>query len=71
LFNFFDFFLLNFLKDDDNFPDFQFVPSVESNEVTEKFLSAHPQTLVEKAARVPIITGVNQMEGLVLFVGKF
>ncbi|XP_025406470.1 esterase FE4-like isoform X2 [Sipha flava] len=54
--------------DDDNFPDFQFVPSVESNEVTEKFLSAHPQTLVEKAARVPIITGVNQMEGLVLFV---
>ncbi|XP_025406472.1 bile salt-activated lipase-like isoform X4 [Sipha flava] len=48
--------------------DFQFVPSVESNEVTEKFLSAHPQTLVEKAARVPIITGVNQMEGLVLFV---
>jgi len=38
--------------------------------VSDKFLPAHPEILVETASIVPVITGINNMEGLIAFGGK-
>jgi len=38
--------------------------------ISEKFLPAHPEILIKTASTVPIITGINNMEGLIAFGGK-
>ncbi|KAL4143921.1 hypothetical protein QTP88_006173 [Uroleucon formosanum] len=48
-------------------PDYDFVPSVESEAVMDKFLPAHPEILVKTASTVPVIIGINNMEGLLVF----
>ncbi|KAL5241944.1 hypothetical protein ACI65C_009354 [Semiaphis heraclei] len=48
-------------------PNYDFVPSVESEMVREKFLPAHPDILVKTASTVPLVIGINNMEGLLAF----
>jgi len=50
--------------------DYQFLPSIESNTVSNPFLSVHPEILIKTATPVPIIIGVNNMEGLIGIEGK-
>jgi hypothetical protein len=50
--------------------NFQFVPTVESDAVNEKFLPAHPEILMKTASPVPIISGLNDLEGMIIFAGK-
>lgn len=38
--------------------------------VREKFLPAHPDILVKTASTVPLVIGINNMEGLLAFGGK-
>jgi len=38
--------------------------------ISEKFLPAHPEVLIQTASTVPVITGINNMEGLIAFGGK-
>jgi len=38
--------------------------------IREKFLPAHPDILVKTASTVPIIIGINNMEGLLAFGGN-
>ncbi|XP_022165542.1 esterase E4-like [Myzus persicae] len=45
-------------------PDYDFVPSIESEVVSDKFLPAHPEILAKTASTVPVIIGINNMEGL-------
>ncbi|XP_025406381.1 esterase E4-like isoform X2 [Sipha flava] len=47
--------------------NFQFVPTVESDAVNEKFLPAHPEILMKTASPVPIISGLNDLEGMIIF----
>ncbi|XP_050525280.1 esterase FE4-like [Daktulosphaira vitifoliae] len=48
---------------------YQFVPSIESYKVTERFLPAHPNELIKTAPSIPIISGINNREGLIAFPG--
>lgn len=49
----------------------EFIPSVESDAVSDRFLPAHPEVLAKTAnPGVPVISGLNDMEGLLLFEGK-
>lgn len=50
--------------------NFQFVPTVESEAVSERLLPAHPDILIKSASPVPLIAGVNNMEGMIVFGGK-
>jgi len=59
-----------FFKDERNFLNYQFIPSIESDEISDSFLPAHPEILMKTANPIPIITGVNNLEGMVLFAGK-
>lgn len=63
-------FIYFLLKVQTDFLDNDFVPSLESNAVTDPFLSVHPKTLVKTAPNVPIIIGINDMEGLIGLGGK-
>ncbi|VVC34997.1 Hypothetical protein CINCED_3A002934 [Cinara cedri] len=57
-----------FEKDEDmEVLNYEFVPSVESDEVIENFFPAHPNVLIKSIFPVPIITGLNNMEGLIGF----
>lgn len=54
------------------FLEFNFVPSVESNSVRNKFLPDHPINLAKNLPPpVPLISGLNSMEGLIAFNGNF
>jgi len=50
--------------------NFQFVPTIESEAVSDRLLPAHPDILIKSASPVPIITGTNNMEGMIVFGGK-
>lgn len=51
--------------------DFEFKPSVESGTIRDRFLPDRPEVLAKSAnPGVPIISGVNDMEGLLFFEGK-
>jgi len=50
--------------------NFQFVPTLESEAVSDRLLPAHPDILVKSASPVPLITGINNMEGMIVFGGK-
>lgn len=50
--------------------DFPFIPSVENEAVSDRFLTSSPDNLLRAASPVPLITGVNNMEGLIVFDGK-
>uniref|UniRef100_A0A2S2PBR1 Esterase FE4 n=1 Tax=Schizaphis graminum TaxID=13262 RepID=A0A2S2PBR1_SCHGA len=52
-------------KDDNDFLDYKFVPSIESDMVSNRFLPAHPETLATIASPVPAIVGLNNMEGII------
>jgi len=51
--------------------NFQFVPTIESEAVSDRFIPAHPDILIKSASAVPLITGTNNMEGMIVFGGKF
>ncbi|KAL4141630.1 hypothetical protein QTP88_004237 [Uroleucon formosanum] len=50
-----------------NMLNFQFVPTVESEAVSDRFIPAHPDILIKSASPVPLITGTNNMEGMIVF----
>ncbi|KAF0760307.1 esterase FE4 isoform X1 [Aphis craccivora] len=52
-------------KDETDFMDYKFVPSLESDVVSNPFLPAPPKTLAISTFPVPVIIGVNNMEGIV------
>nr|AAS15642.1 carboxylesterase [Aphis gossypii]AAS15644.1 carboxylesterase [Aphis gossypii] len=52
-------------KDETDFMDYKFVPSIESDVISNPFLPAHPKTLATSTFPVPVIIGVNNMEGIV------
>ncbi|KAF0751373.1 esterase E4-like isoform X1 [Aphis craccivora] len=47
--------------------NFQFVPTIESEAVSNRLLPAHPNILIKSASPVPLISGVNNMEGMIVF----
>jgi len=52
-------------KDDNDFLDYKFIPSIESDVVSNRFLPVHPETLATIAPPVPVIIGLNNMEGII------
>ncbi|XP_050438553.1 juvenile hormone esterase-like [Adelges cooleyi] len=46
---------------------YQFVPSIESDQVSERLLPAHPEELLKTATLIPLISGVNNLEGMIMF----
>lgn len=62
--------IILFQKDEQEFMYFEFVPSIESNAITDPFLPDQPEILVKTASPVPVIIGINNMEGMVAFGGK-
>lgn len=53
------------LKDETDFLKFPFIPSIECDFISNPFLPAHPEVLKKLASPVPIITGLNDMEGII------
>lgn len=51
--------------------DYKFVPSIESDVISNPFLPAHPKTLATSTFPVPVIIGVNNMEGIVALTGEY
>ncbi|XP_050525279.1 esterase FE4-like [Daktulosphaira vitifoliae] len=47
--------------------NYQFVPSVESYQVSERFLPDNPENLLKTAPSIPLISGINNREGLIIF----
>lgn len=60
-----------FFKDETAFMDYKFVPSIESDRVGNPFLPAHPKQLVNDTTPVPVIIGLNNMEGIIALSGKY
>ncbi|XP_022165143.1 bile salt-activated lipase-like isoform X2 [Myzus persicae] len=62
-------------KDETAFMDYKFVPSIESDRVGNPFLPAHPKQLVNDTTPVPVIIGLNNMEGIIALsdyrIGQF
>ncbi|KAE9537486.1 hypothetical protein AGLY_006509 [Aphis glycines] len=52
-------------KDETNFMDYKFVPSIESDVISNPFLPAHPKTLAISTIPIPVIIGLTDMEGIV------
>ncbi|CAI6351252.1 unnamed protein product [Macrosiphum euphorbiae] len=52
-------------KNGTDYLDYKFVPSIESATVSYPFLPAHPEQLVNDRSPIPVIIGVNNMEGMV------
>lgn len=50
--------------------NFQFVPTIESEGVSDRLIPAHPDILIKSASPVPLITGTNNLEGMIVFGGK-
>ncbi|XP_050438029.1 juvenile hormone esterase-like [Adelges cooleyi] len=46
---------------------YQFVPSIESDQVSERFIPAHPEELLKTASSIPLICGLNDREGMFMF----
>jgi len=63
-------FNLFFLKNESEIFIYYFLPSVENEEITDPFLSTHPNTLIKTAVPIPVITGVNNLEGLIAIEGN-
>lgn len=53
------------LKDETDFLEYPFIPSVESDAISDPFLPAHPEVLKKSATPVPIITGLTDLEGFI------
>lgn len=51
--------------------DYKFVPSIESDVVSNPFLPAHPKTLAISTIPIPVIIGLNNMEGIVALTGEY
>lgn len=62
--------LFLFLKDQRELVNFQFVPTLENDAISEPFLPASPEILVKTASPIPIISGVNNLEGMIVLGGK-
>lgn len=60
-----------FLKDETGYLNYMFVPSIESVTVSNPFLPAHPEQLVNDTSPVPVIIGLNNMEGIIALMGKY
>ncbi|XP_015374788.1 PREDICTED: esterase FE4-like isoform X2 [Diuraphis noxia] len=52
-------------KDETDFLSYKFIPSIESDTVSNRFLPAHPEQLVNNITPVPVIIGLNNMEGII------
>ncbi|CAH1720586.1 unnamed protein product [Aphis gossypii] len=52
-------------KDETNFMHYKFVPSIESDVISNPFLPAHPRTLAISTIPIPVIIGLTDMEGIV------
>ncbi|KAF0750324.1 Uncharacterized protein FWK35_00017165 [Aphis craccivora] len=52
-------------KDETDFLVYKFAPSIESDVVSNPFLPAHPKTLAISTFPVPVIIGLNNMEGII------
>lgn len=50
--------------------EYPFIPSIECDAVSYPFLPAHPEVLKKTASPVPLITGLNDMEGIAVLGGK-
>jgi len=59
------------VKDETDFLSYKFVPSIESDMVSNQFLPAHPEQLVNNTSHVPVIIGLNNMEGMIALNGKY
>lgn len=53
-----------------DFLEYPFIPSIECDAISDPILPAHPVILKKTASPVPIISGLCDMEGLVIFGGK-
>lgn len=49
---------------------YTFLPSAESNHITNPFLSAEILAKTEVASSVPVVIGVNNIEGYVVVIGE-
>lgn len=58
------------VKDETDFLSYKFVPSIESDTVSNQFLPAHPEKLVNNTSHMPVIIGLNNMEGIIALTGK-
>ncbi|XP_050427116.1 juvenile hormone esterase-like [Adelges cooleyi] len=54
-------------KDQREFLVFQFIPTIESDQVSERLIPAHPQELSKTATSIPLISGLTDLEGMVFF----
>ncbi|XP_050427431.1 juvenile hormone esterase-like isoform X2 [Adelges cooleyi] len=46
---------------------YQFIPTIESDQVSERLIPAHPEELSKTATSIPLISGVTDLEGMILF----
>lgn len=53
-----------------DFSFFWFGPSIENDAIPNTFLPAHPEALAKTASSLPVITGLNDMEGMILIGSK-
>lgn len=63
-------FVLFFKDDEIDILHFEFVPSLESDTVADRFISDYPEVLIKNATPIPIMCGINSTEGLIAFGGK-
>lgn len=49
---------------------YEFAPSLESDTITDRFISAYPEVLIKTATPIPTMSGINSTEGLIAFGGK-
>ncbi|VVC34998.1 Hypothetical protein CINCED_3A008558 [Cinara cedri] len=56
-------------EDENDFLRYKFLPTIQCNTVRNPFLPTHPENLVETAPSLPVINGVNNMEGLISLAG--
>lgn len=50
--------------------EYPFIPSIECDAISNPFLPAHPEVLKKTASPVPIISGLSDMEGIIILGGK-
>lgn len=59
-----------FFKDKTDLVLYPFIPSIECDTISCPFLPADPQVLIKTATPVPLITGLNDMEGILAIGGR-
>ncbi|CAI6351175.1 unnamed protein product [Macrosiphum euphorbiae] len=52
-------------KDETDYLEYKFAPTIESVKVSYPFLPAHPEQLVNDRSPIPVIIGLNNMEGMI------